>query len=111
MRRRLFLAIPRHPSQVPARLAKAHVRAHSLFLTLRSRLAQYFARASPTFPAGRSDPLHVAALRAGEEPVQSFLPLSGEVFSVDAVFIVTLIVLYLLTLWVVRSLSRLGGLE
>jgi hypothetical protein len=33
------------------------------------------------------------------------------VFSVDAVFIITLIVLYLLTLWIVRSLSRLGGLE
>ena len=29
----------------------------------------------------------------------------------DAVFIITLIVLYVLTLWVVRSLSRLGGLE
>ena len=81
MRRRLFLAIPRHPSQVPPAWLKAPVRGHSLFLTLRSRLAQYLA------------------------------PALQEVFSVDAVFIVTLIVLYLLTLWVVRSLSRLGGLE
>jgi len=35
----------------------------------------------------------------------------GQDISVDAVFIVVVVALYVLTHWIVRALSRLGGLE
>ncbi len=35
----------------------------------------------------------------------------GEEISVDAIFIVGVIALYAVTHWIVRALSRLGGVE
>ena len=49
--------------------------------------------------------LATVLLHAYQEPV------TGQDFSVDAIFIIGVIALYAVTHWIVRALSRLGGVE
>jgi hypothetical protein len=81
-------------------------------------------------PAGRSDPRHLAgAARRGESRFSSFSRIEAFFLhdsltvpavpcrsfrggpTVDVIFIITVVALYAVTHWIVRALSRLGGLE